>query len=37
MVDYIIEQREFAGLEYYRKMFGEYDIYCHDKMVALVY
>ena len=35
-VDYIVEQIAKAGRVSARKMFGEYGIYCDDKMVALV-
>jgi DNA transformation protein and related proteins len=35
-VDYIIDQIAQAGDIRYRKMFGEYAIYCHEKVVALV-
>lgn len=35
-VTFIVEQIESAGSIRYRKMFGEYAIYCNDKVVALV-
>lgn len=35
-VDFIIEQIETAGIINYRKMFGEYALYCEGKVVALV-
>ena len=35
-VDYLLEQIENAGNVRSRKMFGEYAIYCNDKVVALV-
>jgi TfoX/Sxy family transcriptional regulator of competence genes len=35
-VDYIIEQIENAGVITYRKMFGEYALYCGRKVVALI-
>lgn len=35
-VDFLIEQIAHAGEIRYRKMFGEYAIYCNDKVVALV-
>jgi TfoX/Sxy family transcriptional regulator of competence genes len=35
-VDYITEQMAAAGNVRSRKMFGEYAIYCDDKVVALV-
>ncbi|MDF1684255.1 MAG: TfoX/Sxy family protein [Legionellaceae bacterium] len=35
-VDYILEQISQAGTVRARKMFGEYAIYCEDKVVALV-
>lgn len=34
--DYILEQIEGAGSIRSKKMFGEYAIYCDDKVVALV-
>jgi TfoX/Sxy family transcriptional regulator of competence genes len=35
-VEYIVEQMQSAGVITYRKMFGEYGIYCNGKIVALV-
>ena len=35
-VDYILEQCKEAGTVSYKKMFGEYAIYCNEKVVALV-
>lgn len=35
-VDFIVNQAEDAGHITYRKMFGEYAIYCDNKVVALV-
>ena len=35
-VDYIVDQIQEAGLISYRKMFGEYAIYCDTKIVGLV-
>jgi TfoX/Sxy family transcriptional regulator of competence genes len=35
-VRFITEQIENAGAIRYRKMFGEYAIYCNEKVVALV-
>jgi TfoX/Sxy family transcriptional regulator of competence genes len=35
-VDFIVEQMAKAGAVSARKMFGEYGIYCDEKMVALV-
>ncbi|CDZ78444.1 Regulator of competence-specific genes [Legionella massiliensis] len=35
-VDYILEQITRAGTIRAKKMFGEYAIYCEDKVVALV-
>lgn len=35
-VDYICEQIAHAGHIRFRKMFGEYAIYCNEKVVALV-
>ncbi|HEX6562391.1 MAG TPA: TfoX/Sxy family protein [Nitrososphaera sp.] len=35
-VDYIIDQMSAAGDMRSRKMFGEYAVYCNDKVVALV-
>ena len=35
-VQYIVEQMKNAGEITYKKMFGEYGIYCNGKIVALV-
>jgi TfoX/Sxy family transcriptional regulator of competence genes len=35
-VDFIIAQMQSAGVMHAKKMFGEYGIYCDDKLVALV-
>ncbi len=35
-INYIVEQMEDAGSIRFRKMFGEYAIYCNEKVVALV-
>lgn len=35
-VKFLTEQMEDAGVVRYRKMFGEYAIYCNEKVVALV-
>ena len=35
-VDFIIDQIKNAGLVTFKKMFGEYAIYCDGKVVALV-
>jgi len=35
-VDYIVDQIENAGTIAYRKMFGEYALYCNNKVVALI-
>lgn len=35
-INYIVEQMENAGSIRFRKMFGEYAIYCNEKVVALV-
>jgi TfoX/Sxy family transcriptional regulator of competence genes len=35
-VDFIMDQMANAGVIRYRKMFGEYAIYCDGKVVALV-
>ena len=34
--DYIVEQSSRAGDVYARKMFGEYALYCDDKVVGLI-
>ncbi len=35
-VDYIVEQASLAGDIYARKMFGEYALYCDNKVVGLI-
>ena len=35
-VQYVVDQIEDAGEVSYRKMFGEYAVYCNGKIVALV-
>jgi TfoX/Sxy family transcriptional regulator of competence genes len=35
-VDFIVDQMEDAGRITYKKMFGEYGIYCDDKIIALI-
>jgi len=35
-VQYIVEQVESAGHIRYRKMFGEYALYCDEKVIALI-
>jgi len=35
-VEYIRDQRNGAGQVSFKKMFGEYAIYCNEKVVALV-
>ena len=35
-VDFILEQIQAAGIVSAKKMFGEYGIYCNEKVVALV-
>jgi TfoX/Sxy family transcriptional regulator of competence genes len=35
-VDFILDQIHGAGAVHAKKMFGEYGVYCHGKMVALV-
>jgi DNA transformation protein and related proteins len=35
-VDYILEQTVTAGMMRARKMFGEYALYCDDKVVGLI-
>jgi TfoX/Sxy family transcriptional regulator of competence genes len=35
-IDYLLEQIQGAGAISYRKMFGEYALYCDGKVVALV-
>ncbi len=34
--DFIVDQIENAGLITYKKMFGEYAVYCEGKVVALI-
>ena len=36
LVKFISEQMEDAGAIRYRKMFGEYAVYCNEKVVALI-
>jgi len=35
-VKYVVDQIEHAGAIRYRMMFGEYAVYCGDKLVALI-
>jgi TfoX/Sxy family transcriptional regulator of competence genes len=35
-VDFIVEQMAGAGVVSARKMFGEYAVYCNERLVALV-
>ena len=35
-VDFLVDQIENAGSITYRKMFGEYALYCESKVVALI-
>ncbi|MFP4241314.1 MAG: TfoX/Sxy family protein [Chitinispirillaceae bacterium] len=35
-VGFVVEQMERAGTVTYRKMFGEYALYCNGKVVALI-
>ena len=35
-IDYMLEQCGHAGAVTAKKMFGEYAVYCNDKLVALV-
>ncbi|MFA9288966.1 MAG: TfoX/Sxy family protein [Weeksellaceae bacterium] len=35
-VDYIVDQIQAAGIIRSRKMFGEYALYCDDKVVAFI-
>ena len=35
-VEFIVEQIEDAGIIAYRKMFGDYAVYCDGKVVALI-
>jgi len=34
--EFIVEQIENAGVITYRKMFGEYALYCNGKVIALI-
>lgn len=35
-VEFVLDQIEDAGVMTYRKMFGEYALYCEGKIVALI-
>ena len=35
-VEFVVEQMEQAGIITYRKMFGEYGLYCNGKIMALI-
>lgn len=35
-VEYVVDQLSTLGRVRYRKMFGEYALYCDDKVVALI-
>lgn len=35
-VEFVVDQMENAGIVTYRKMFGEYAVYCNGKVVALI-
>jgi len=35
-VEFVVEQIQNAGVIRYRKMFGEYALYCNEKVVALI-
>ncbi len=35
-IDYILDQISAAGVMSARKMFGEYGLYCNDKLVGLI-
>lgn len=35
-VDFIVEQIQKAGDIRYRKMFGDYALYCNDKVIGLI-
>ncbi len=35
-VEFIVDQIENAGEVTFKKMFGEYGLYCGDKIVALI-
>ena len=36
LVEFVVDQIENAGVISYRKMFGEYALYCEGKVVALI-
>lgn len=36
IVEYILEQAQEAGKLHVKKMFGEYGLYCDDKIVAFI-
>ena len=35
-VEFVVDQMENAGEIRYRKMFGEFTVYCNEKVVALI-
>lgn len=35
-VEYVIQQTSEAGIITYKRMFGEYGIYCNDKFVGVI-
>ena len=35
-VEFVVDQMENAGVITYRKMFGEFTVYCDGKVVALI-
>jgi TfoX/Sxy family transcriptional regulator of competence genes len=35
-IEYVVDQMVDAGVITYKKMFGEYAVYCHGKVVALI-
>ena len=35
-VEFVVDQMENTGTVTYRKMFGEYAVYCNGKLVALI-
>jgi len=35
-VEFVVDQIENAGVITYRKMFGEYALYCNGKVIALI-
>ena len=35
-VEFVVEQMENSGIITYRKMFGEYGLYCNGKIMALI-